>query len=521
MIYIQHPGTCHISFCTFRHATVILQHVNASVIENCEFSQSDIASIIVEGYSKEEKNWTFPHMCKKMNSVLEQICSPDDQRRYSHATMKTVESQSSTVYSMTSSVVPLLKQSVQGSEPESSSDSELAKNTKVMSIGLQGIPSLDPACCYNCNNSSAAMPDEKQAVECDGRYCKQGGEEKCGEIEIASHPRHSKHSGALRNHLIQHCWDDSSNCGAARVHMTSGPGDSYNNGANTNTMSVCQLNLSNCGGNDIGLGMSGQNNSSNCTGNDIGVETSRHNNSSNGVNDIGVMVSGHNSSSNGGNDFGVRVSGHNNSSNDGNDIGVETSGLNNSSSHDGNATGLGISLLNDSCSHGVDTVRASGSAQVGVGEDIVVEPGVNAPRAQLANVGAPLFAPPALPVNRGADIPAAALDPPAPRVDVDVNVHAPVFDSDDDDTLSLLDDLGSRRSSSIGLYAYVFKIKNNFFYLFIFILQYIQDIFIHPSIYPSIHPSIYPSIHPHIYIHLCAYVFMYVYIYISVCMYII
>ena len=49
MMCVVNPAACHIQFCTFRHATVILQHVGASIITNCEFSQSDNANIVVEG----------------------------------------------------------------------------------------------------------------------------------------------------------------------------------------------------------------------------------------------------------------------------------------------------------------------------------------------------------------------------------------------------------------------------------------------------------------------------------------
>ena len=49
MMCVVNPAACHIQFCTFRHATIILQHVGASIITNCEFSQSDNANIVVEG----------------------------------------------------------------------------------------------------------------------------------------------------------------------------------------------------------------------------------------------------------------------------------------------------------------------------------------------------------------------------------------------------------------------------------------------------------------------------------------
>ncbi|XP_046546489.1 F-box only protein 10-like isoform X2 [Haliotis rubra] len=108
MVYAQNPGTCHIRFCTFRHATIILQHMNVSVIENCEFSQSDTADIIVEGYSKDERNWTYSYLRSRMNSIFSQNRR---QRRQSLITMKTTESHASTMHSMTASSAHLANHS--------------------------------------------------------------------------------------------------------------------------------------------------------------------------------------------------------------------------------------------------------------------------------------------------------------------------------------------------------------------------------------------------------------------------
>ncbi|XP_052085918.1 F-box only protein 10-like isoform X1 [Mytilus californianus] len=66
MVYVQSPGSSHIKYCTFRHATVIFQHLTASIIENCEFSQTDTAAVTIEGYPKDDRNWTY-------NSLLEKI----------------------------------------------------------------------------------------------------------------------------------------------------------------------------------------------------------------------------------------------------------------------------------------------------------------------------------------------------------------------------------------------------------------------------------------------------------------
>ncbi|KAK3088116.1 hypothetical protein FSP39_014915 [Pinctada imbricata] len=69
MVYVQNPGSCHVKFCTFRHATVIFQHLNSSIIENCEFSQTDSAAVTVEGNPRDDKNWTYGYMLEKISNV--------------------------------------------------------------------------------------------------------------------------------------------------------------------------------------------------------------------------------------------------------------------------------------------------------------------------------------------------------------------------------------------------------------------------------------------------------------------
>ena len=84
MVYVQNPGSIAMRFCTFRHATIILQHVNASIIQNCEFSQTDSAAITVEGYPKEDKNWTY----RGLNSKIMKLCSlQKKQDRQKHGEM--------------------------------------------------------------------------------------------------------------------------------------------------------------------------------------------------------------------------------------------------------------------------------------------------------------------------------------------------------------------------------------------------------------------------------------------------
>ncbi|KAL8576007.1 hypothetical protein ACOMHN_052025 [Nucella lapillus] len=95
MMCVVNPAVCHVQFCSFRHATLILQHVNASLIRNCEFSQSNNANIVVEGYPKEEKSWAYPNLCQQMDSALRQRPST---HRHPHP-LKATNSTTSTLHS--------------------------------------------------------------------------------------------------------------------------------------------------------------------------------------------------------------------------------------------------------------------------------------------------------------------------------------------------------------------------------------------------------------------------------------
>ena len=55
--------------------------MNASIIENCEFSQSDSANVIVEGYPKEERNWTYGFLRERTDAVFSQKRSLHRKRR--------------------------------------------------------------------------------------------------------------------------------------------------------------------------------------------------------------------------------------------------------------------------------------------------------------------------------------------------------------------------------------------------------------------------------------------------------
>ena len=61
-VEIQHPGTCHIRYSTFRRSYLNLQHISLSIVEKCEFTDSETASIVLEGFPKDETNWAYEYM---------------------------------------------------------------------------------------------------------------------------------------------------------------------------------------------------------------------------------------------------------------------------------------------------------------------------------------------------------------------------------------------------------------------------------------------------------------------------
>lgn len=88
MVYVQNPGSIAMRFCTLRHATIILQHPNASIIQNCEFSQTDSAAITVEGYPKEDKNWTYRGLSTKINNLCSLQKKPEPPKSGEHFILK-------------------------------------------------------------------------------------------------------------------------------------------------------------------------------------------------------------------------------------------------------------------------------------------------------------------------------------------------------------------------------------------------------------------------------------------------
>ncbi|MBN3310242.1 FBX10 protein, partial [Amia calva] len=61
-LQVQGPGTCQVRFCTFSQSSVHLHGVALSLLESCEFSGSDNASVTVEGYPTCDRNWACKHL---------------------------------------------------------------------------------------------------------------------------------------------------------------------------------------------------------------------------------------------------------------------------------------------------------------------------------------------------------------------------------------------------------------------------------------------------------------------------
>ncbi|XP_053558692.1 F-box only protein 10 [Bombina bombina] len=61
-LQIHAPGTCQIKFCTFNQSSIHFHNVALSVLENCEFVNSENSSVTVEGSPTSDKNWACKHL---------------------------------------------------------------------------------------------------------------------------------------------------------------------------------------------------------------------------------------------------------------------------------------------------------------------------------------------------------------------------------------------------------------------------------------------------------------------------
>ncbi|KAM9137622.1 F-box only protein 10 isoform 2-T2 [Pangshura tecta] len=69
-LQIHAPGTCQVKFCTFNQSSVHFHSVALGVLENCEFTGSENASVTVEGIPSSERNWA----CKHLTTLAKSHC---------------------------------------------------------------------------------------------------------------------------------------------------------------------------------------------------------------------------------------------------------------------------------------------------------------------------------------------------------------------------------------------------------------------------------------------------------------
>ncbi|XP_073507973.1 F-box only protein 10 isoform X2 [Phyllobates terribilis] len=67
-LQIHAPGTCQIKFCTFNQSSIHFHNVALSVLEKCEFVNSENASVTVEGSPTSDKNWACKHLSASAKS---------------------------------------------------------------------------------------------------------------------------------------------------------------------------------------------------------------------------------------------------------------------------------------------------------------------------------------------------------------------------------------------------------------------------------------------------------------------
>ncbi|XP_056374286.1 F-box only protein 10 [Hyla sarda] len=67
-LQIHAPGMCQIKFCTFNQSSIHFHNVALSVLENCEFVNSENASVTVEGSPTSDKNWACKHLSSSTKS---------------------------------------------------------------------------------------------------------------------------------------------------------------------------------------------------------------------------------------------------------------------------------------------------------------------------------------------------------------------------------------------------------------------------------------------------------------------
>nr|XP_005309251.2 F-box only protein 10 isoform X2 [Chrysemys picta bellii] len=69
-LQIHAPGTCQVKFCTFNQSSIHFHSVALGVLENCEFTGSENASVTIEGIPSSERNWA----CKHLTTLAKSHC---------------------------------------------------------------------------------------------------------------------------------------------------------------------------------------------------------------------------------------------------------------------------------------------------------------------------------------------------------------------------------------------------------------------------------------------------------------
>ncbi|KAM6104794.1 LOW QUALITY PROTEIN: F-box only protein 10 [Pterocles gutturalis] len=75
-LQIQVPGTCQVKFCTFS-SSIHLRSVALCVLENCEFTGSENASVTMEGCPSSDRNWACKHLAVLAKSCAVFVQQPD------------------------------------------------------------------------------------------------------------------------------------------------------------------------------------------------------------------------------------------------------------------------------------------------------------------------------------------------------------------------------------------------------------------------------------------------------------
>ncbi|XP_068276268.1 F-box only protein 10 isoform X2 [Nyctibius grandis] len=76
-LQIHAPGTCQVKFCTFSQSSIHLRSVGLSVLENCEFTGSENASVTVEGCPSSDHNWACKHLARLAKSCTASAREPE------------------------------------------------------------------------------------------------------------------------------------------------------------------------------------------------------------------------------------------------------------------------------------------------------------------------------------------------------------------------------------------------------------------------------------------------------------